>query len=188
MHSSARRASPGDYRRHTDDALVRCAARAEPAALEVLFERHGAAALAVAVRVLHDEALAEDAVQDGFLSAWRAAGRFDPGRGSARAWLLTLVHHRAVDLVRARHALVTHEAPGPPPERAGASDHAALEAVSLRAALCRLPEEFRAPLALAYWGGLTQQECAERLQAPLGTVKSRTARALSRLHDDFVAA
>jgi RNA polymerase sigma-70 factor (ECF subfamily) len=138
--------------------------------------------------VLHDAALAEDAVQDGFLSAWRSAAGFDPGRGSARAWLLTLVHHRAVDLVRARRALVVHEAPGPPPERAEIADPAALDALSLRAALRRLPEEFRAPLALAYWGGLTQQECAERLQAPLGTVKSRTARALSRLHDDLVTA
>src|SRR6185437_333270 len=84
----------------SDEALVALAARSEQSALAELYDRYGRPAYGLAVRVLRDDALAEDAVQDAFLALWRTASRFVPERGKASTWILTLVHRRAVDLVR----------------------------------------------------------------------------------------
>src|SRR5215203_4864928 len=84
----------------SDEAIVALVARADQSALSELYDRFGRVAYGVAVRILRDEKLAEDAVQEGFLAAWRNADRFMPERAKASTWLLTLVHRRAVDLVR----------------------------------------------------------------------------------------
>src|ERR671936_687606 len=84
----------------SDEALVLLAARSEQSALAELYDRYGRVAYGLALRVLRDEKLAEDAVQEAFLSIWRTASRFVPERGKASTWILTLVHRRAVDLVR----------------------------------------------------------------------------------------
>ena len=84
----------------SDEALVALAARSEQSALAELYDRYGRPAYGLALRVLRDEALAEDAVQEAFLALWRTAARFVPERGKASTWILTLVHRRAVDLVR----------------------------------------------------------------------------------------
>src|SRR5207237_4739302 len=84
----------------SDEALVLLAARSEQSALAELYDRYGRPAYGLALRVLRDEALAEDAVQEAFLAVWRTASRFVPQRGKASTWILTLVHRRAVDTVR----------------------------------------------------------------------------------------
>jgi len=166
--------------RLSNEALVARAAAADPAALEELFNRHAPAAQAVAQRVLHDRQLAEDAVQDGFLTVWRSASRFAPERGAAQTWILTLVHHRAVDILRTRAAETRPAGAAAEPAPEGA--YAAVDdREAVRGALRSLPEAWRLTLALAYYGGLTQRECAAELDEPLGTIKSRTARGLRHM-------
>jgi RNA polymerase sigma factor (sigma-70 family) len=148
-------------------------------ALEELYDRYRTMAYSIALRITTDAALAEDVVQDAFLGAWRNSNRYVEGRGSVKTWLLSIVHHRAVDAVRRRRP--TTELPDrettPPaaltipdiwPEVAGRLDRE-----SVRAALAGLADPQREALELAYFGGLTQQEIAARTGAPLGTVKSR---------------
>src|SRR5581483_5003778 len=84
----------------SDDELIRRLAHGDERALAELYDRYGRPAYRLAVRILRDTSLAEDAVQDAFLTAWRTAAAFDPSRGSAATWLMTLVHRRAVDVVR----------------------------------------------------------------------------------------
>ena len=156
-------------------------------ALAELYDRFGGVAHGVALRILRDPALAQDAVQDAFLAAWRTAAAFDPARGNASTWLLTLVHRRAVDLVRReerRRADVIDEST--PVASGEATDEAAeirAERRAVQAALARLRPEQREALELAYYGGLSQSQLAERLGVPLGTVKSRMFTALATLRD-----
>jgi RNA polymerase sigma factor (sigma-70 family) len=169
-----------------DEALPALVARGDEQALAALYDRFGRVAYGVAFRVLRDQALAQDAVQDAFLTAWRTAASFDPGRGKASTWLLTLVHRRAVDVVRRED----RRRAGPLDDAPVASGDATDETAEIReqrravqAALTQLAPEQREALELAYYGGLTQSELAERLGVPLGTVKSRMFAALSRLRD-----
>ena len=150
-------------------------------ALDALYTRHGRSAYGIAYRTVRCSALAEEAVQEGFLSAWRSAGRFDGGRGRARTWLLTLVHRRAVDIVRREEARRTD--PLRDDDQRGAAGGWPAEGAGLevREALAALPPRDREVLVLAYYGGLTQSEIADELREPLGTVKSRTHTALGRL-------
>ena len=135
--------------------------------------------------------LAEDAVQDAFLSVWRDARRFRSDRSNAHAWILMLVHRRAVDLVRReqrRRASSLEEAPADERAADGGSDARVLERDEVRRALGTLPEPQREVLELAYYDGLTQPEVAARLGMPLGTVKSRTMAALTALRQTLMAA
>jgi RNA polymerase sigma-70 factor (ECF subfamily) len=169
-----------------DDALISLVARSDTTALGALYDRYGRIAYGLALRVLRDPTLAEDAVQDAFLAIWRSAGGFDPRRASARTWLLTLVHRRAVDLVR-REECRRRGAPESP-EQLGApatDEEAAVRAQrrSVQQALAQLPHEQRELLELAYYGGFTQSELARRLGLPLGTIKSRMFTGLGRLRE-----
>src|SRR5260370_29690949 len=94
------RLTPRSFAHLSDEAVIAMLARSDESALAELYDRFGRVAYGLALRVLRDEKLAEDAVQEGFLAAWRNADRFIPERGKASTWLLTLVHRRAVDLVR----------------------------------------------------------------------------------------
>jgi RNA polymerase sigma factor (sigma-70 family) len=161
----------------SDEALVALVARGEDAALAELYDRFGRPAYGLALRVLRDPALAEDAVQDAFVTLWRSARRFVPERARASTWLLTLVHRRAVDLVRReerRRADPLESAPEPA-THGGAEDDALLtfERERVRGALALLPDPQREAIELAYFGGFTQAELADRLGQPLGTIKSR---------------
>src|SRR6266508_2418226 len=137
--------------------------------------------------VLRDEKLAEDAVQEGFLAAWRSADRFMPERGKAGTWVLTLVHRRAVDLVRRedrrRAEALTDDVE--PVASSSAEDDAWLrfERERVQAALRQLPDQQREALELAYYGGFSQSELAERLGQPVGTIKSRMFAGLARLRE-----
>jgi RNA polymerase sigma-70 factor, ECF subfamily len=171
----------------SDEAVVALVARSDDTALAELYDRFGRVAYGVALRILRDEKLAEDAVQEGFLAAWRSADRFMPERGKASTWILTLVHRRAVDLVRREDrrradALVDDLEPTPADS---AEDDAWLrfERERVQAALKQLPDQQREALELAYYGGFSQSELAERLGQPVGTIKSRMFTGLARLRE-----
>ena len=162
----------------SDEAVVALTARSDEVALAELYDRYGRAAYGLALRVLRDEALAEDAVQEAFLAIWRGASRFIPERAKASTWILTLVHRRAVDLVRReerRRADPLPEATSRGARAVGRGRRAwlRLERERVQAALRQLPDPQREAIELAYYGGFTQSELAERLGEPLGTIKSR---------------
>ena len=171
----------------TDEALLSLVAGSDEQALAELYDRFGRVAYRLALRILRDEALAQDAVQEAFLAIWRSADRFLAERAKASTWILTLVHRRTVDLVR-REDLRRGEPLEAAPEPAApgtVEDEATLgfERRLVQEALRQLPPEQREALELGYYGGLTQTELAERLGQPLGTIKSRMFTGLSRLRD-----
>jgi RNA polymerase sigma factor (sigma-70 family) len=159
-------------------ALLRIA-DGELAALEDLYDRYKTMAYSIAYRITNDATLAEDVVQDAFLGAWRNAARYIEGRGSVKTWLLSIVHHRAIDAIRRRRPTtelpeletVLPAALTMPDVWAEVS--ASLDAETVRGALAAISDVQREALELAYFSGLTQIEIAERTGTPLGTVKSR---------------
>lgn len=175
---------PRDLAHLSDEALVALVARGEEDGLAELYDRLGGVAYGLALRVLRDRALAEDAVQEAFLSVWRSAARFVPERARARTWLLTLVHRRAVDLVRredVRRAETLDEVEPPADESVEETAWLRFERQRVQGALKALPDQQRELIELAYYGGFTQSQLADRLGVPLGTVKSRMFTGLSRL-------
>ena len=185
LAGSSRIEEPRSARR-SDEEVLAAIAGGDDQGLAELYDRYGRLAYGLAYRVLHDQALAEDAVQDAFLAIWRSADRFLVERAKASTWILTLVHRRSVDLVR-REDLRRAEQLDETPEAAGASvpDEADLreKRTAVQAALRELPQDQRQALELAYYGGFTQSELAERLGVPLGTIKSRMFAGLSRLRE-----
>ncbi len=170
----------------SDEALIALVSRGEETALGELYDRFGRPAYALALRVVRDEALAEDAVQDAFLAVWRTAARFVPERAKAATWIMTLVHRRAVDLVRREEHRRVEPLETAPEPWAGSTEEVAwlrLERERVHDALRQLPDQQRETLELAYYGGFTQSELAARLGEPLGTIKSRMFAGLSRLRD-----
>jgi RNA polymerase sigma factor (sigma-70 family) len=168
----------------SDEALVALVARSDEVALGELYDRHGRVAYGLARRILRDDGLAEDAVQEAFMSVWRGAARFVPERAKASTWLLTLVHRRAVDLVR-REERRRAEPLDAAAERAEVDETPwlRLERDRVRAALMQLPDSQREAIELAYYGGFTQTELADRLGQPVGTIKSRMFAGLARLRE-----
>jgi RNA polymerase sigma-70 factor (ECF subfamily) len=174
----------------SDEALVAMVARGDEDALAELYDRVGRVAYGLAFRVLRDERHAEDAVQEAFLAVWRTAASFRAERAKASTWILTLVHRRAVDLVRREERrraeplsdelVTTHEAQAVPTEEAA---WLRFERERVQSALKQLPDVQREALELAYYGGFSQSELAERLGVPLGTIKSRMFAGLARLRE-----
>jgi RNA polymerase sigma-70 factor (ECF subfamily) len=162
-----------------DRAALERIARDELGALDELYERYKTMAYSIAYRITNDATLAEDVVQEAFLGVWRNATRYVQGRGSVKTWLLSIVHHRAIDAVRRRRSTVDlPERDDAPPPALRLPDvwgevSSNLDADEVRAALASLSDVQREALELAYFGGLTQTEIAERTGTPLGTVKSR---------------
>jgi RNA polymerase sigma factor (sigma-70 family) len=171
----------------SDEALIALVARRDEAALAALYDRFGRLAYGLALRVLRDTSLAEDAVQEAFMTVWRTADRFVAGRAKASSWILTFVHRRAVDLVRReerRRAEPLEDVPEI--DAAPGTDEEAwlrLRRERVQAALRSLPDQQREALELAYFGGFTQSELAERLGQPIGTIKSRMFSGLARLRE-----
>jgi RNA polymerase sigma factor (sigma-70 family) len=179
-------------RRHhahlSDEALVALVARGDEDALAELYDRVGRVAYGLALRVLRDERHAEDAVQEAFLQVWRSAATFRAERAKASTWILTLVHRRAVDLVRREERrqadpLTDDSAAGVAPEETEEAAWLRFERERVQAALKQLPDVQREALELAYYGGFTQTELAERLGQPVGTIKSRMFTGLARLRE-----
>jgi RNA polymerase sigma factor (sigma-70 family) len=170
----------------SDEALVALVARSDESALAELYDRFGHVAYGLALRVVRDPALAEDAVQEAFLTIWRTAPRFVPERAKASTWMLTLVHRRAVDVVRReqpRRAEPLEAAPEPAGSLTEDEAWLRLQRTRVQEALRRLPDQQREAIELAYYGGFTQSELADRLGEPLGTIKSRMFAGLARLRE-----
>jgi RNA polymerase sigma-70 factor (ECF subfamily) len=173
--ASPRPPAPDDPDR---EAIERLAA-GELDALERLYERYGTMAYSIALRITNETTAAEDVVQEAFLGVWRNASRYAAGRGSVKTWLLAIVHHRAIDAIRRRRPTVEFPDPdGLTPAPLMLPDvwsdvSSGLDRETVASALAAIPGPQREALELAYFGGLTQVEIADRLGAPLGTIKSR---------------
>lgn len=172
-------------------ALVQRVAAGETRALEALYDRYARPAYSLARRVTGDPAFAEEAVQEVFLAVWRQPERFEARRGGFASWLLSAVHHKAVDAVRReeavrRRALALQAVEGldpsdPPTNRPEEAVEERMRGERVRRALRELPESQREALTLAYYGGYTQREIASLTSTPIGTVKTRMHRAMRSL-------
>jgi RNA polymerase sigma-70 factor (ECF subfamily) len=168
----------------TDGALIERVGDGDRDAFEELYRRFTRPVFSLALRRLGDRGRAEDAVQDAFTAIWRSAGSYDAERGQGGAWLYTVARNAIVDGARRRPEPPT-EAPEEASSDRGPDERAEASWLAWRvhSALERLPEHERPVIELAYWGGLSQSEIAERLDIPLGTIKTRTRSALGRLAD-----
>ena len=180
-------ADPSRVRQKSDEYLLEAIASGDDEALGALYDRYGRLAYGMALRVLRDHALAEDAVQEAFLAVWRAAEGYRRERAKPSTWVLTLVHRRAVDLVRREDRRRADAIRDEPEEVAAPTVHEEADLrdrrAAVQAALRQLPDDQREALELAYYGGYTQSELAERLGVPLGTIKSRMFAGLARLRE-----
>jgi RNA polymerase sigma-70 factor (ECF subfamily) len=173
----------------SDEDLLAAIGGGDLDALGLLYDRYHRLAAAVAYRVLGDHGATEDIVHDAFLAAWRRVDSFDSSRGSARGWLLAIVRNAAVDRRRGRFARALQYAPLDEVAYRLTTDGeetfglvaATVEAARVRDALTQLPTEQREAIELAYFGGLTHQEIADRTGAALGTVKGRMRLGLHKL-------
>ncbi|HEY7031136.1 MAG TPA: sigma-70 family RNA polymerase sigma factor [Thermomicrobiales bacterium] len=172
-----------------DDALLAAIQARDDDALAAFYDRYGRLAFGLAYRMLGERGAAEDVVQESFLNVWRRAAGFDLGRGSARSWLMSIVHNLAVDRRRGRQrrtwtdvaldevdALLETE-----DDDAFAVVAQSIDAERVQTALQHLPDEQRQAIVLAYFMGLTHQEIAEQTGTPLGTIKSRMRLGLRRM-------
>ncbi len=174
----------------SDGSLAMSVARWEEEALAEIYRRYASGLLGLARRLLCDARLAEDVVQEVFVRLWNRPERFDPDRGSLRAFLAAETHGRAVDLLRAEEARRRREGnDGLRAPIAATIEHEVVETVlaeHVRAAVAELPETERRAVELAYFGGLTYREVATALSEPEGTVKSRIRKALHRLESELI--
>ena len=173
-----------------DRQLVRRIAGGDEEAFRSLFASYAPSAMALAVRVVRQTQLAEEIVQEAFLTLWRSPGVFDERRGSVKAWLMTMVHHRAVDVVRREEAqrrrsdemvVGIREEAEDPTDAVVEAAAAPVERDAIRRALRSLPDDQREVLELMYFDGLSQSQVAERTAVPLGTVKSRALLGMRRM-------
>jgi RNA polymerase sigma-70 factor (ECF subfamily) len=166
----------------SDGELIQRAGTGDRAALETLYERYARSVYGLALRRLGDRGRAEDAVQETFVSIWRAAKTYRPERGPGAPWLYAVARNAIVDRSRVRNEPAV-EVSDEPSGESGPDDRAEQAWTQWRVhrALEELPESERDVIALAYWRGLSQSEVAETLGIPLGTVKTRTRSGLQRL-------
>jgi RNA polymerase sigma-70 factor (ECF subfamily) len=179
--------------RLADEDLMPLVAQKDPTAFEVFYDRHGGAAYSLAYRIVGDATSAEDVTQEAFLSIWRSRARYDPTRGSVRAWALGIVRNRAIDALRREGGrapkldlddeatLERREAP----ERTEAEALRRETARHVRGALGSLPNEQSKVIELAYFGGFTHSEIARMLGMPIGTVKGRMRLGLEKMRARF---
>jgi RNA polymerase sigma factor (sigma-70 family) len=170
-----------------DAALLTAVGTGDEGALETLYGRYGGTCFALARRILDDNQLAEDVVQQVFTALWKGSG-FDIRRGAVSTWLMSVTHHKSIDVLRreaprrrrlaSEQALLEVAVAGPGPDEQA---WLRMRAERTRDALKTLPPEQRELLLLAYYGGYTQTEIANLTGLPLGTVKSRTLSAMRKL-------
>jgi RNA polymerase sigma factor (sigma-70 family) len=170
----------------SDHGLLALTARGDRDAFARLYDMYSAAAYSLAARIVRDRDLAADVVQDAFVSVWNQAAKYDPSRGQPSSWILTLTHHKAVDMVRREQRRRTEplESGAELVDGAPAAEDTAWLGVArdqVRQAMQKLPDPHREVLELAYFAGFSQSELAERLSVPIGTVKSRTFAAMTTL-------
>lgn len=174
-----------------DEDLISEVEDSDPRAFAALYDRHGRAAYSLAYRIMGERQAAEDLVQEAFLKVWRSSGGYRADRGSVRTWILSIVHHRGIDLLRSLSSRQrTRERFEATAEKSQPSE--AFNEVwknsqrdQVREALRTLPEEQLKILELAYFSGYTHVEIAEMLDLPLGTVKGRMRLGLKKVKSYF---
>lgn len=187
------RGGPGPDADRADRETMERLVTGDLGALDRLYEYYGAMSYSIAYRITGDRAAAEDVVQEAFLGVWRNAARYADARGTVRTWLLSIVHHRAIDAVRRRRPTI--ELPeteaGLPPSLTMPDTWAevaeGLDRAAIQIALGRISDVQREAIELAYFAGLTQTEIAERTGVPLGTVKGRMRLGLQGLRAAMLA-
>ncbi len=179
-------------RRLADEDLMQLVRENDPAAFAVVYERHSSVAFSLAFRMCGKQGLAEDVVQEAFLSLWRSGSRYDRSRGSVRTWVLGIVHNRAIDALRrgivqdrgkiSDEGIEEHlEAP----ERTEVEVGRREEAREIRTALESLPADQSRVIELAYYGGFTHSEIASMLDTPVGTIKGRMRLGLQKMRSQL---
>jgi RNA polymerase sigma-70 factor (ECF subfamily) len=173
-----------------DNDLVAALTRGDKSALARIYDRHAALLLALGLRILNDRTLAEDVLHDVFLEAWHHAADFDPARGTVRAWLVTRMRSRSLDrrASAVRQRRLAEEVKRETGEAAPSAEPAPADSERVRTQIAGLPPELSMVIELAYFDGLSSSEIAVRLGIPIGTVKSRTARALATLREGLAPA
>lgn len=170
-------------------ALLKLSARGDRDAFARLYDATSARVYGLVLRVVRDPAQAEEVAQEAYLEVWRTASRFDPAKGSALSWLMTIGHRKAVDRVRSAESASRRETTYHQQNQAVDHDvtadaaHASLEARRVRVALQGLTDIQREAIQLAYFGGYTHTEVAALLDLPVGTAKTRIRDGLIRLRD-----
>lgn len=170
-----------------DETLMGRVGEADVHAFETLYDRYCGPVYSLAMGMLRDAVLAQEVTQDVFLAIWRGAREFDAQRGSARAWLLSVAHHKSVDAVRRSRRTLTVPLSDTITSEADVIEaaQARVDAGHVRRALEALSVEQRTVIVLAYYGGYSQREIAQRLGVPLGTIKTRMRDGLLRLRTVF---
>ena len=183
---------PSDLRALADEDLMQLVQRNDARAFEVVYERHSGAAFSLAYRMVGRGNVAEDVVQEAFLSLWRSGARYERTRGSVRTWVLGIVHHRAIDQLRRSSVhdkrRASDEGLDERIESGERTDNEVArreEAASIRSAMTTLPDDQSHVIELAYFGGFTHTEIAEILGAPVGTVKGRMRLGLEKLRNQL---
>ncbi len=179
-----------EYQELEDHQLIHWIALAEKEALEALYSRYSSSVFSLAMYMLKQEALAEEVTQDIFLNIWLKASSYKSDRGEPRAWIMSVAHHKIVDVIRSRRRTLTITDPSLyetldliPSSETPVDEQVVrnLERERILKALSTLPEPQRKVIMLAYFGGYSQSEMAEMLQQPLGTVKTRVRLAMQKL-------
>lgn len=177
-----------DLRVLADEELMALVYEGEARAFEVIFDRHAGAAFALAYRMCGRRPLAEEIVQEAFMSLWRSTARYDPSRGSVRSWVLRVVHNRTIDAFRRELSCASHDVSEewitealPARERTEEEVERRSEARLVRSALDGLPQDQRQVIELAYFGGFSHAQIADALGLPAGTVKGRMRLGLNKL-------
>ncbi len=179
-----------DYDKLEDRQLIQRITREDHAALEALYGRYSTAVYSLAMYMLKQEALAEDATQETFLNIWLKASSFNAERGQPKSWIMSVAHHKVVDLIRSRRRTSSMTDPGGdetlellPSGQASTEEQVeqAVERERILKALALLPEAQREVVMLAYFKGYSQSEMAEKLGQPLGTIKTRVRLAMQKL-------
>jgi RNA polymerase sigma-70 factor (ECF subfamily) len=179
-------------RRLADEDLMQLVRESDPAAFAVVYERHSGVAFSLAFRMCGKHGLAEDVVQEAFLSLWRSGSRYDRTRGSVRTWVLGIVHNRAIDALRrgvvqdrGRIGDEGIEEQLEAPERTEVEVGRRDEAREIRAAMESLPADQSRVIELAYYGGFTHSEIASMLDTPVGTIKGRMRLGLQKMRSQL---
>jgi RNA polymerase sigma-70 factor (ECF subfamily) len=181
-----------DLRSLADEDLMQLVQRGDPRAFELVYDRHSGAAFSLAYRMVGRGNVAEDVVQEAFLSIWRSGARYERARGSVRTWVLGIVHHRAIDQLRRSSVhdkrRASDEGLEERLESGERTDNEVArreEAASIRSAMDSLPADQSHVIELAYFGGFTHTEIAGILEAPVGTVKGRMRLGLEKLRNQL---
>ena len=181
-----------DLRSLADEDLMQLVQRGDARAFELVYDRHSGAAFSLAYRMVGRGNVAEDVVQEAFLSIWRSGARYERARGSVRTWVLGIVHHRAIDQLRRSSVHDKRRASDEgleerleSGERTDTEVARREEAASIRSAMDTLPADQSHVIELAYFGGFTHTEIAELLETPIGTVKGRMRLGLKKMRDQL---